>query len=57
MKGLVWKRMKAGHRFPSEAVVMYDGDPDPRLSKCAVYDGYYLLVEELNTCIPKETTE
>lgn len=49
-----WKRMKAGFRFPADAVVLYDGDPDPRLSRCAIYDGHYLLVKDLEKAIPKE---
>jgi len=48
-----WKRVKMGHRFPSDAIVLYDGDPDPRLSRCAVYDGYYILVKDLMQ-FPKE---
>ena len=31
-----------------------NGDPDPRLSRCAVYDGYYILVKDLVKEIPKE---
>ena len=46
--------MKAGFRFPADAVVLYDGDPDPRLSRCAIYDGHYLLVKDLEKAIPKE---
>ena len=47
MNEIEWKRMTAGYRFPSEAVVIYDHDPYPRLSRCAIYDGWYLLVSEL----------
>lgn len=48
-----WKRVKMGYRFPSDAIVIYDGDHDPRLSRCSVYDGYYILVKDLQT-LPKE---
>ena len=51
---LEWKRMKAGKSFPSEAVVLYDHDPDPRLSRVAIYDGWYILVKELVEKLPKE---
>ena len=54
MNELKWKRMKAGFRVPAAAIVMYDGDPDPRLSMCAIYDGYYIIVDELKKNIPKE---
>ena len=47
MESIKWKRMKAGKKFPSEAVVLYDNDPDPRLSLVAIYDGKYILVDEL----------
>ena len=47
MEAIKWKRMKAGKKFPSEAVVLYDHDPDPRLSLVAIYDGKYILVDEL----------
>ena len=47
MESIKWKRMKAGKKFPSEAVVLYDNDLDPRLSMVAIYDGKYILVNEL----------
>ena len=53
MEEIKWKRMKMGYRFPADAIVIYDGDPDPRLSRCAVYDGYYILVKDLYA-LPKE---
>ena len=53
MEEIKWKRMKMGYRFPADALVIYDGDPDPRLSRCAVYDGYYILVKDLYA-LPKE---
>ena len=53
MGEIKWKRMKMGYRFPADALVLYDGDPDPRLSRCAVYDGYYILVKDLYA-LPKE---
>ena len=53
MEEIKWKRMKMGYRFPADALVIYDGDPDPRLSRCAVYDGYYILVKDLQA-MPKE---
>ena len=55
IQDLKWKRMKAGLHFPSEAVVIYDHDPDPRLSRCSIYDGWYIPVRDLIEAIPKET--
>ena len=51
---LKWKRVTAGTRFPADALVVYDYDPDPRLSRCAIYDGWYLLVGDLQQAIPKD---
>lgn len=51
---LKWRRMRAGKRFPSEAVVVYDHDPDPRLSLVAIYDGKYILVKDLQESVPEE---
>ena len=51
---LIWRRMRAGTSFPSEAIVYYDHDPDPRLSRAAIYDGWYILVKELRDCVPHE---
>ncbi len=53
MDELKWKRVKAGMRFPSDALVVYDHDPDPRLSRCAIYDGWYMLISDLRRIIPK----
>ena len=55
-KTLVWRRVKAGTRFPSEALVIYDGDSDARLSLCAIYDGRYLLVRDLNENVKIKTS-
>lgn len=51
-----WHRAKAGHAFGKEAIVIYDGDPDPRLVKCAIYDCKYILVEDLKK-LPADETE
>lgn len=48
-----WKRMKAGLRLPGDCVVIYDNDPEPRLSRTAIYDGYYIPVSDLKK-LPKE---
>lgn len=53
-KELIWKRMHAGMKLPGDAIVMYDHDPDPRLSRTAIYDGYYILARDLWKAVPKE---
>lgn len=47
MKGLKWRRAKAGKNFGKDTVVIYDGDPDTRLVRCAVYDCFYIHVDDL----------
>lgn len=48
-----WHRAKAGAKLPSEAVIIYDIDPEPRLGKVMVNDGRYMLVKELEE-LPEE---
>lgn len=48
-----WRRAKAGTKLPSEAVIIYDIDPEPRLGKVMVNDGRYMLVKELEE-LPEE---
>jgi len=45
--GLMWRRAKAGHAFGRDTVVLYDGDPDARLVRCAVNDCIYISVDDL----------
>ena len=47
MKEIKWKKMKAGRKLPGDCIVLYYGDPDPRLSRTAIYDGIYIPVSEL----------
>ena len=42
-----WRKAKAGKNFGKDTVVIYDGDPDARLVRCAVYDCKYIHVEDL----------
>lgn len=39
--------MKAGTNLPGDCIVLYYGDPDPRIARCAIYDGHYIPVSEL----------
>ena len=48
-----WHSAKAGTKLPSEAVIIYDIDPEPRLGKIMVNDGRYMLVKELEE-LPEE---
>ena len=48
-----WHRAKAGRKLPSEAIIIYDIDPEPRLGKVMVNDGRYMLVKELEE-LPEE---
>lgn len=43
----MWRRAKAGRSFGKDTIVLYDGDPDPRLVKCAVNDCIYIHVDDL----------
>ena len=42
-----WRKAKAGKNFGKDTIVIYDGDPDARLVRCAVYDCKYIHVEDL----------
>lgn len=44
---LVWRCAKAGTKFPSEALVISDSDPDPHLCMCAINDCEYILVKDI----------
>ena len=46
-KQLKWRRVKAGTKLPGNSLVYYDNDPDPCLSRTAIYDGYYISVSIL----------
>lgn len=48
-----WRKAKAGHNFGKDTVVLYNGDPDARLVRCAVNDCIYIHVEDLLK-LPKE---
>ena len=54
---IVWRKCKAGYKFPSEAIVIprdsRTNDTDPRLVKCAVLDSKYILIEDLKK-LPEE---
>ena len=45
--GPVWRHAKAGRNFGKDTIVYYDGDPDPRLVKCAIHDCIYIHVNDL----------
>lgn len=49
--GLMWRKCKAGYKFPSDAIVIPNDDRttdrDPRLVRCAVWDSIYILVSDL----------
>ena len=44
---LMWRRAKAGRSFGKDTIVLYDGDPDPRLVRSAVNDCIYIYVDDL----------
>lgn len=45
--GLMWRHAEAGRSFGKDTIVLYDGDPDARLVRCAVNDCIYISVDEL----------
>lgn len=53
INGIYWRKAKAGHNFGKDTVVLYNGDPDVRLVRCAVYDCIYIHIEDLLK-LPKE---
>ena len=42
-----WRRAKAGTKLPEDCMIMYDGDPDIRLGRCMINDGYYIPTSEI----------
>lgn len=54
---LIWRRMKAGTKLPGDCLVVYDHDPDPRLSRSAIYDGWYLPVSGLLSLLEEQKEE
>ena len=49
-----WRTANAGKVLPSDSVIIYDGDPDPRFGKVAVKDGMFLPFVELINKLPME---
>lgn len=43
----MWRHAEAGRSFGKDTIVLYDGDPDPRLVRCAVNDCIYIHVDDL----------
>lgn len=42
-----WRRAKAGTKLPGDCLIRYDNDPDIRLGRCMINDGYYIPTSEI----------
>lgn len=53
MSKITWRRAKAGTHFGKDTIVMYDNAPDVQLARYAVFDCFYIHVEDLKD-LPKD---
>lgn len=42
-----WRRASAGTKLPGDNLIKYDADPDVRLGRCMIYDGWYIPTSEI----------
>ena len=46
-----WRRAKAGTKLPEDCMIRYDNDPDIRLGRCMINDGWFLPTSEIEKYI------
>ena len=46
-----WRRAKAGTKLPEDCMIRYDNDPDIRLGRCMINDGWFLPISEIKKYI------
>lgn len=46
-----WRRAKAGTKLPEDCMIRYDNDPDIRLGRCMINDGWFLPTSEIEKFI------
>ena len=42
-----WRRASAGTKLSEDSLIKYDDDPDARLGRCMIYDGWYIPTSEI----------
>ena len=42
-----WKRGTAGMKLPGDCLIRYDNDPDVRIGRCMINDGWYIPTSEI----------
>lgn len=46
-----WRYAKAGTKLPEDCMIRYDNDPDIRLGRCMINDGWFLPTSEIEKYI------
>jgi hypothetical protein len=44
---ICWRRASAGTKLSGDCLIKYDDDPDVRLGRCMIYDGWYIPTSEI----------
>ena len=44
---ICWRRASAGTKLSGDSLIKYDADPDARLGRCMIYDGWYIPTSEI----------
>ena len=44
---ICWRRASAGTKLSVDCLIKYDDDPDVRLGRCMIYDGWYIPTSEI----------
>lgn len=46
-----WRRASAGTKLSEDCLIKYDDDPDARLGRCMINDGWYIPTSEIEKYI------
>ena len=44
---ICWRRASAGTGLSGDSLIKYDADPDVRLGRCMIHDGWYIPTSEI----------
>ena len=44
---ICWRRASAGTKLSGDSLIKYDNDPDARLGRCMIHDGWYVPTSEI----------
>ena len=44
---ICWRRASAGTKLSGDSLIKYDADPDARLGRCMIHDGWYIPTSEI----------